>query len=538
MRILVINGSPKGERSNTWQLTQAFLDGIAEQLGADGIEQRTVVVRDSNIQPCLGCFSCWRNEKGACCLKDDMQSIISDRTWADVTIWSFPLYYFGVPGPLKNLIDRQLPMALPFMEERTDGVGNGSHPSRYNMADKRNVIISTCGFYTAKGNYDSVLTQFDHMCGKGNYETVLCGQGELFRVPELHERTDAYLEVVRRAGSEFARGTIAPDTRKELGQLLYPRQAFEAMADASWGISRETGKAEDETIVFTRQMAALYNPASFDGAERVLEMDYTDRGTSCCVVLGKDSATVVTDGSVTPTTSIHTPYDVWRDIAQGKISGTDALAQHLYRVTGDFDLMIRWGEIFGDPNGGADSPESSTDGSGLKPPVMLAMLIPWIAFWTTMSIGPMVGAVGTIVACAVTALAFCQHEHTFYDYLSLACVLALVAASVAGVPFSVLSPVSFVAFGLMWLVSALWFVPVSSYYVKGSYGGDSALGNAIFIDTNRIICLVWGVTYLAAAVVSFFAPQITIVTSQLLPIPAAIFTVVFQRWYPAHVARG
>lgn len=200
--------------------------------------------------------------------------------------------------------------------------------------------------------------------------------------------------------------------------------------------------------------------------------------------------------------------------------------------------MIRWGEIFGDPNGGADSPESSTDGSGLKPPVMLAMLIPWIAFWTTMSIGPMVGAVGTIVACAVTALAFCQHEHTFYDYLSLACVLALVAASVAGVPFSVLSPVSFVAFGLMWLVSALWFVPVSSYYVKGSYGGDSALGNAIFIDTNRIICLVWGVTYLAAAVVSFFAPQITIVTSQLLPIPAAIFTVVFQRWYPAHVARG
>ena len=115
MRILAINGSPKGERSNTWQLTQAFLDGVTERLGADNVELRTVIVRDLDIQPCRGCFACWRNEAGQCVIKDDMRDIIADRVWADVTIWSFPLYYFGVPGPLKNLIDRQLPMSLPFM---------------------------------------------------------------------------------------------------------------------------------------------------------------------------------------------------------------------------------------------------------------------------------------------------------------------------------------------------------------------------------------------------------------------------------------
>ena len=48
--------------------------------------------------------------------------------------------------------------------------------------------LSTCGFYTAEGNYDGVLSLFDHMCGKGNHDHILCGQGELFRVPELHER--------------------------------------------------------------------------------------------------------------------------------------------------------------------------------------------------------------------------------------------------------------------------------------------------------------------------------------------------------------
>ena len=539
MRILVINGSPKGERSNTYRLTQAFLSGIAEQLGEGSVEIRTVETCKASIRPCLGCFKCWRSEDGACCLHDDMAQVIADRVWADVTIWSFPLYYFSVPGPLKNLIDRQLPMALPFMEERTDNVGNGSHPSRYNMEGKRTVIISTCGFYTAGGNYDGVQSLFDHMCGRGNYEQVFCGQGELFRVPELHERTDAYLQLVRRAGGEFAQGGISAETSKELGRLLFPRKTFEAMADASWGISRETGEAEDEAISFTRQMAALYNPASFDGTQRILEMDYTDRGVSCCIVLGQSEATVVTDGSVPPTTSIHTPYSVWQEIAQGKASGVDALAQHRYSVTGDFDLMMRWDEFFGGEDAADEGRPTDDDrASAQKPPVMLAMLIPWVAFWTAMSVSLTTGPAIVIAVCAATVLAFFKHERVLYDTLSLVAVLALVAAHLAGAPLALLLPASFLAFGLMWLISALWFTPLSAHYVKGSYGGDKALRNVIYLNTNRIICLVWGITYLVAAVAAFVAPGATPLISELLPLPAAIFTIVFQRWYPAHVARG
>ena len=200
MNLLVINGSPKGAKSNTYRLTTAFLEGMEQEL--QEVQTREISISRMDIRSCLGCFSCWKHTPGQCCIQDDMRQVIQDLLWADITVWSFPLYYYTVPGALKNLIDRQLPMLLPFMEEREGQVGNGNHPYRYDMSGKRTVVISTCGFYTAEGNYDGGYSLFDHLCGRGNYETVFCGQGELFRVPEMSARTGEYLSQVRQAGRE------------------------------------------------------------------------------------------------------------------------------------------------------------------------------------------------------------------------------------------------------------------------------------------------------------------------------------------------
>ena len=154
MNILVINGSPKGGNSNTYRLTSAFLEGMKQ--GIQDIQTKELSISRMTIKPCLGCFSCWNRTPGQCCMQDDMQQVIQELLWADVTIWSFPLYYYSVPGALKNLIDRQLPTLLPFMVEKEGQVGSGNHPSRYDMSGKRTVVISTCGFYTAEGNYDGI----------------------------------------------------------------------------------------------------------------------------------------------------------------------------------------------------------------------------------------------------------------------------------------------------------------------------------------------------------------------------------------------
>ena len=57
MKILAINGSPKGKRSNTWRLTSAFLEGITiqeENDGAQAPEIETLNIGSLNIKPCLG----------------------------------------------------------------------------------------------------------------------------------------------------------------------------------------------------------------------------------------------------------------------------------------------------------------------------------------------------------------------------------------------------------------------------------------------------------------------------------------------------
>ena len=173
MNVLLINGSPKGDASNSMRLASAFLDGMRDAM--PDIELRTMAVSTADISPCKGCFACWSKTPGECCMHDDMTGVLKSERWADVTIWSFPLYYFGVPGPLKTLIDRQLPTMLPFMVERSDGVGNGAHPSRFDRSNKRNVLISTCGFYTSKGNYDAVTGMFYPLYGRSNYETGFLG---------------------------------------------------------------------------------------------------------------------------------------------------------------------------------------------------------------------------------------------------------------------------------------------------------------------------------------------------------------------------
>ncbi len=546
MRILLINGSPKGKASNSLRLANSFIEGV--RAAAEGKETVTVDeahIAQLKIGACRGCFSCWKHTPGSCCIKDDMQMVIEKEVQADIIVWSFPLYYFNVPGILKNLIDRQLPMNLPFMSENTSGYGSGSHESRYDMGGKRHVLISTCGFYSAEGNYDSVRQMFNHFLGKDNYATIFCGQGELFHVKELASRTDEYLSFVRAAGSEFASGNISEDTETKLKTLLYPKDVFEKMADASWGINRTTGEKKAADLVFTQQMATLYNKNAYDGKDRVLEMHYTDLDTTYQILLGKDGSKVLTDGSLTATTRIDTPFDVWAAISRGEIEGSEALGKQMYSVSGDFSLMMNWDKFFGI---GAQEKEKSAENAdtakkSLKTPSMTTMLIPWITFWIAVAINSGIGSVITLAVCALVPLVMRKHRLVIWDQLSIALVAVLSAAANITGYGDIITNIGYIVFGLLWLSSNIVKEPLCATYVKYDYNGESALRNPLFMKTNHVIANCWGALYVFTAVWTWFLRDagfgtLIFIINNAVPVAMGLFTVWFVKWYPAKLARG
>ncbi len=533
MKILVLNGSPKCERSNTMCLTRAFLDGAGWPDAEIFEEAKT------DIKACLGCFACWNKTPGKCVINDDMGEVHAKIIAADVIVWSFPLYYFSVPGGLKNLIDRQLPLNLPFMAEGTE---NGGHPSRYDLSCQKHIVISTCGFWTSEGNYQAVTAMFDHFCGKDNYTSLFCGQGELFRVPELKGRTDAYLEVVRRAGAEFASGGIQAGTLAELAEPLYPRHVFEKMADASWGITNNPcGEAPaDDSLSFTTQMAALYRP---DGVERTVEFYYTDIERTYQILLTKQGSEVITDHFKPYTTRIETPYSVWRSIARGEVTGQEALFQRQYQVMGDFNLMLKWDDLFGAQTPLKPEEKKPADQKLPRKANMLLLLAPWIVNWTAIAINPIVGGVAGIAAVVLIPLLWIRFRTVVYEQISIPVIAALSLAVLLGADARIIVPASYLIFGLMWFIGAFPKIPLTAHYSAEDYGGEKACTNPLFISTNRILTAAWGALYLATPIWTYIlmgtqlSPYTGLINS-VLPALMGAFTAWFQKWYPARYARG
>ena len=465
-----------------------------------------------------------------------MQIVLEKLLWADLTIWSFPLYYFSLPGKLKTVIDRQLPLTLPFMLSNAE---SGGHPSRYDMSGKKTVLISTCGFYTAKSNYDSVTAQFDRIYGKGNYAALFCGEGELFSVQELSNRTKEYLAVVRRAGQEYVSGGIKAETNAELQELLFPRDVFERMADASWGIT-QTGVKEDLSLTFTKQMAALYDPAAYRGTDLIFDIDYTDIGKRYRIILGKTESRVVEEFNEKPATVIHTPFSVWRSIAAGEIEGSAALMKHLYSVEGDFDLMLKWDDYFGQRQN-ADIAKDKTASKGKTD--MRYVLTPWIVFWIASNIHVFWGSMISIFVCCLLPLLFYKNKKTVYDVISGALVSIFSMLLLINLPAVIVMPLSYLAFGIMWSISACLKIPLSAEYSMNGYGGEKALKNPMFITTNRILTAAWGVLYLVTSVWTYFimdtdAGSYVGLINSILPAIMGIFTAWFQKWYPRKIAEG
>ena len=106
MKVLAINGSPRGENGNTEELLKPFLKGCEES----DAEVEIVYLKDKDIKHCNGCFTCWTKTPGKCIHKDDMEELLNKISQADIMVYATPLYYFTVTGMMKDFMDRMLPL--------------------------------------------------------------------------------------------------------------------------------------------------------------------------------------------------------------------------------------------------------------------------------------------------------------------------------------------------------------------------------------------------------------------------------------------
>lgn len=210
MKILVLNGSPKKENSDTMHITRAFLKGITEanteksavtatEKSGSATEIETIHTKDKHIEYCTGCFTCMKNS-GKCVIKDDMGEILEKILDCDLLVLSFPLYCYGMPASLKALIDRTLPLSRMEMEK----VGERyEHKSQRDFSHLSYVMICGCGFPNSSNNFEPATAQFKLMF-PNRHTLITVPESPMFNVAEAQEVTKPKLELVKAAGKQYA----------------------------------------------------------------------------------------------------------------------------------------------------------------------------------------------------------------------------------------------------------------------------------------------------------------------------------------------
>lgn len=197
-----------------------------------------------NIKPCTSCWSCWIGKnKGECAQKDDFALIYDVYKRCDYFIIAAPVYIFGFPATVKNVLDRFFVNMESSQILMDDGIAN--HPQRYSPKAK-GILVSSCGFPDME-NFKLMSQHFKKFLkhiGLAWAGEILVPSAGAASVPHLFDET---LKSIEKAGAELSDGLISNDIMHAISDVPISKKDYMDMVNASFrgGI---TGKAKAISI--------------------------------------------------------------------------------------------------------------------------------------------------------------------------------------------------------------------------------------------------------------------------------------------------
>jgi multimeric flavodoxin WrbA len=161
-----------------------------------------------------------------------MQQLVPKLMQANVLVLATPLYVDGMTGPIKNLLDRAIPIGDPTIEIRD---GRCRHPARREVKDGKLVLVSNCGFWEME-NFDPLIVHMQAVSknlGREFSGALLRPHGPALRaMMNQGMPVNDVLDAAKEAGKQLVKnGRMKPDTLKIVSRDLLPQQMYVNIAN-------------------------------------------------------------------------------------------------------------------------------------------------------------------------------------------------------------------------------------------------------------------------------------------------------------------
>jgi multimeric flavodoxin WrbA/putative sterol carrier protein len=362
VKILAINGSPRGAAGNTDVLVRAFLSGAREA----GAETEIVYLKGKTIHHCEGCFSCWIRTPGVCIHDDDMTDLLGLLRTADVGVVATPLYGNMVTGLMKDFLDRTLPLSHPAIQKQGDQY---LHPPRYEDGVYRTVLITNAGFPETH-HFEGLKKTFEISASGPRAELagmICCAGGPMLQAPGMEESVRWYTDATVQAGRDVVLdGRISPETQAVLDRPLFANPGqYAGVVNAYWrsfgveipgekpasssgkGSPLPPGDGRSTVRDLVSRLPESFAPSAAGDLAAAIQFDIPDEHSGNYYLVIENGTCSAFEGiHPSPRMTIRSPAEIWLKVCAGELDGATAFMSGQYQVQGDVSLLMQFRRIF------------------------------------------------------------------------------------------------------------------------------------------------------------------------------------------------